>query len=177
MKRSISFWDYAEELGLSYDLLNRYNEDEVYWHNMGRPIFLQKPIRYKKYAQLTRLKYVLDILVQESNRSHKISRKLFDNLLEQDITVWRSGRGTYDSDYDYGSRKWLSFTATKERTVAFGKHAESDRVYNKRTWEHYWVLELTLPLKNILLFSDVGWDDEVIVSMKDAQRAKLIEQK
>lgn len=175
--KKLDYWEAVDYYKVKEEAVSIY-DIWVDWHNKSKFSAIQKLLKNKKYQIVCQLQYYLQYVVKENNYGSKvIDIKEFEEFLNTEITIWRGGRGIYDKDYQY-SRKWTSFTANKERLETFSVY---NGTYASRQWildknEHYWQVELKIPLRNILLYQDV-MDAEVIVSVEDARNSILIGKK
>lgn len=150
----------------------------VNWHNRNNEKTIYRLLKNPKYKIVSYLKFYMKIILKKQNCREKIfDIKEFEKTLNNSITIWRGGGGKYNKNYQY-KKDWLSFTASRRRADTFSIY---NGTYSSRSFMldknyHYWIMELTLPLRDILLYYNVQ-DDEVIISTKDLNKAKLIEEK
>jgi len=169
-------WDMMKRLRISEEIKEIKNDAWVDWNNKNYKSGILRILNNPQARLLSKLQLYLNYIINAKNWGNKYSLKNFKNALkEKNITIWRGGGGTYDPYYKY--RNFVSFTIDKNRIATFSQYAGT---YAQNVWklperEHYWVVELTLPLNQILLYEDVG-DAEVLVSPAWAKKAKLIKQ-
>ena len=173
----LSYWDAVEKLGVE-EQAEKIHDIWINWHNRNNANAVLRIIKNKKFQLVCRLQFYLKKILNKSNFGEKvIDLKNFENSMNKQVTIWRGGSGQYDKNYK-SNLPFVSFTANKERVKTFseyqGTHTSNAFMLDKN--KQYWVVELKIPLKNILAYYDVG-DDEVIVSNEDAKKAKLILQK
>lgn len=181
----LSFWDAAEQLGLDgpYEKLH---DATLPWINNNSKSSIDRVIRDKKFVDASHLLFYFKKILGSKVEQFRYTDKLgtiegFKTALDKDITLWRGGSGQFDSDFN-DKRKWVSFTATRKRVNSFSVY--DGTFANNRPWpdnkleknKHYWIIELKIPLKNILLYLPHGVDDEVIVPASSIRDAKVIKQ-
>lgn len=179
----LSMNDLIDELGLR-PFKDRFHDFTLPWLNDTRPGCIQRAIKVPEFRMLSKLMFWHQYIVGDGQRYGRFSSYAtpvgtvadFEHALSTPITIWRAGGGTYNPDLY--RRGWVSFTANERRIETFSKYHAT---YATRAWKLperkglWWVIELTLPLDDILLFLPHGQDDEVIISRKDAKRATVKE--
>lgn len=170
----INYWDLVEKLGITKEA-EAIGDIWIKWHNSNSRSAVDKIIKSKKYSEVCKVLLYKDQIKQVSNYMFKeLSLDEYKKSLDEKITVWRGGSGKYNKDF---STDWVSFTANEKRVKTFSEYSGTNvsRAYSLDKNKHYWVIKLTVKLKDILAYYDVG-DSEVIISSDLANKAKLIKQ-
>ena len=180
----LSWWDVLDYFKISDKDTDHLHDWAIPWLNDTNPKAVEKLLKEPKFSKQSQVTLAFDLFLKPEYRGQRgfygaeiTTIPEVEKLLEKEVTLWRGGGGTYDKNfYKY---KWASFTHDKNRVKAF---SEYDGTYSQRgyhtnsTRKEYWVVELTLPIKDILLYLPNGLDSEVIVSVEDAKQAKVIKQ-
>ncbi len=172
-----SYWDLVRYYGVEREA-QAYHDKIIPWVNRNNRESIDRLIANPKYRLVSQLQFFVRILKKHQNFGDKwTTPQEFEAAANDPITLWRGGGKIYDPKLDAGEG-WRSFTASRRRATAFsvydGTHATRAFVLPKR--DQYWVMELTVPLKDILLYIDGGGDEECIVSKEDARRGEIIQQ-
>lgn len=172
-----NYWDLIEHYGLKETAdPNKTGDLTLPWINENRPGNINKMVRDPNYRLASQIKFYFSHILNVQNFARKATTpEQFEAALDTPIQLWRGGGGDYDPARKY-PRPWTSFTADKRRVKTFsqyaGTHSSSAFMLPERT--RYWEVELTIPLKDMLLYVSYGNDEEVLVSTKDAKNAQLI---
>jgi hypothetical protein len=172
-----------------WDLLNHYKAEEARlrfhdavlpWINRNAVTCINRASRNRKFQTSSRIVFFANEIMKVQNWATPFATpEMFEAALDTPIKLWRGGGGVYDPQHiDRQNRDWVSFTARRDRCATFttydGTHATRGYVLPKRKGA-WWIVELTLPLRDILLYLDGGNDDEVIVSKTMAAQARVVE--
>lgn len=174
--KKMCFEELLNHYNLSFDDYSDINDIWIQWHNKNQSSAINKLLKNTKNALISKiLFYQQQILKIENFGSDVLTVKEFENALNKTITIYRGGSGKYDSKYSNYNRKWVSFTASKERMDTFSVYDGSigQNVYMLPKNKKYWQVKVNCKLDDILLYYDVG-DDEVIVPLNIAKTAKII---
>ncbi len=175
--RRYSFWDMVDHYDLK-DEASTINDLALPWINDNRPGKISSMARNPKYRLVSHLKLFMKMKGQRNFAEKFTTPKQFEAALNQPVQLWRGGGGEYDPDYPT-TRSWTSFTADERQLKTFsqydGTYATSGLPGQRLAQRSdSWEVALTLPLKDTLLYLPNGYDDEVIVSNKDAKNAQVI---
>lgn len=175
--KKLDYWEMVAHYKVEKEARN-IHDIWIKWHNRNNEKAIYRLLKSPKYKIVSYLKFYKKFILKNENCGEKIfDIKEFEKALDNSITIWRGGGGKYRKNYQYNKR-WLSFTASRQRADTFSIY---NGTYGSRSFmldknNRYWIIELTLPLRDILLYYDVQ-DDEIIISTKDLNKAKLIEEK
>lgn len=170
----LSYWETIDYYNIKKEAISIHDK-WCEWHNYNDNRKIEYLLKNKNYTLLGQLGYYLKYIMKEDNYSKKIiDIKHFELSLHKNIIIYRGGEGKYKKDFLY-TRNWLSFTASENRAYTFSQYQGTfaQKVYSLPENEHYWIVKLVIPLKNILLYYDVN-DDEIIIDRKEAVKAELI---
>jgi hypothetical protein len=163
-----------------YDLVDfrdKFDDATLPWLNRNARWPIDRFVKNKKARLLSMLRlwtYVTG--VKNAWNTPFATPADFEAALTIPVTLWRGGGGVYDPNYAPPS-PWISFTAKKGRVDTFSQY---DGTYSQKGYhvlpkrKQYWVVELTIPLNQILLYLPNGYDEEVIIGTDLAKQAKLI---
>lgn len=170
----LNFWQVCEKLNITKQAED-IHDIWIKWHNRNSVNAILQIIKNKKFQLVCKLRYYQEQILKESNFGKNIiNLEEFEKSLNKIIKIYRGGSGEYNKEYLY-KNSFVSFTADRKRADTFsiykGTYASKAFVLDKN--DHYWIVELVLPLKDILAYYDVG-DEEVIVSVEDAKNARVI---
>jgi hypothetical protein len=169
-----TYWETIDYYKINKEA-NTINDKWCDWHNYNDSRKIDCLLKNKKYTLVGQLQYYLKYMMKECNYSKKIiDIKHFEKSLHNSIIIYRGGEGKYKKDF-IGTRKWLSFTAEENRAYTFSQYQGTFalKVFKLPENKHYWIIKLSIPLENILLYYDVN-DDEIIIDKKEAVKAELI---
>jgi len=171
-----SYWDMIEHYGLEEEAATM-NDLALPWLNDNRPGKISSMARKPGYRLLSQLRLFMKLAGHRNYSNKVVTPKQFEAALNKPIQLWRGGGGEYDPDYAT-TRSWSSFTADERRVKTFsqydgtyGTNMPGQRL-STRDADDSWEVALTLPLKDILLYLPNGYDEEVIVSNKNAKHAQ-----
>lgn len=172
----LSAWDLLEIYGIDSDWKGEFfHEWFIKWANNNQISAIDKLLKDKRSIIFSQIYFYINKILNEPNMGKEIhTKEKFEKSLNTNVTIWRGGEGTYNPNYDL-NRNWVSFTADRKRANTFSIY---DGTYGHQGFldknEKYWIVELKIKLKDILLyFTDQG-DAEVIIDKKLAKKAKVI---
>lgn len=145
------------------------------WINRNAPAAITRLSTNKKARLYCMLKLAFDLSGGRSYSDPFATADEFKAMLKMPVTLYRGGGGVYNPDYEY-KLPWTSFTTDEKRSVTFSKY---DGTYAMRAYmlplrDQYWVVKLTIPLDEILLYLPHGNDKEVIISTETARKAEVV---
>ncbi|MFA5490085.1 MAG: hypothetical protein WC284_12835 [Candidimonas sp.] len=156
------------------DVWDKFHDKVLSWVNRNEKRTIDKLVDDKSYNLYSRINFFYNHFIPKRSNA---SVSDFEHAMTVPFKVWRGGDGIYDTKH-YEDRKWISFTANERRVQTFsvyqGSYAQNTFMLPKN--DTYWIVELTITMKDILLYIDVGNDEEVIVSAGLAKTAKVIKQ-
>ncbi len=167
----MNFWEAAAALDCDVD----YHDATLGWINRNSPGCIYEAIRDPAVVLQSKLRFYTRHLLRKTDYgTQSIDLDLFKAALSRPITLWRGGRGTYDPAMP--RRSWVSYTGDRSRAKTFSYY---NGTIATKAWmlprnDKWWVVELTLPLDDILLYLSHGTDEEVIVPRKISKKAKVI---
>ena len=172
--QEISLRDFIDAHGLE-DAKDRLMDNWVQWHNRNSVGSMERILGDEDAVLLCRAKYFVNVMMGVQNNAEKcFTEGEFRQALDREITLWRGGTGTYDPTWTPMGRDWVSYTAKRSRARAFSNY-HGTRVGDFLDANHgeKWVVELRIPLRNVLAYCDVG-DAEAIVSLEDSMSARVL---
>ncbi len=150
-----------------------FNDMSLPWVNNNNPAAIDKMIKVSDF------KIFSQIWLFCEQRNVPFNKPLgtvqdFKKFQMSEIKLWRGGPGIYDHSKE--TKAWSSFTSSRNRVETFSTYngTRGGRFLDRHM--NGWVVELSIPIKNILLYLHSGGDHEVIVSTHDAKAAKVIVQ-
>ena len=172
----LSYWQVCERLNI-LDEAEKMQDLWIRWHNNNNESVIEKMIKNEKYVLVSKLRFYIEQMLKESNKGKKIiDLNQFNKSLKDEIILYRGGSGVFKKDFDL-KRDWISFTADKKRVNTFSEYSgtKASKEYSLDKNDHFWQVELSIKLNDILLYYNVG-DSEVIVRKNFIKNAKLIKQ-
>jgi len=172
----MDFYELLNYYNISFDDYSNISDVWVDWHNKNKSSAINKLLKNSKNTLISKIRFYQEHILKIKNFGSKVlSVKEFEKALNKTITIYRGGAGEYDPKYSNYNRKWVSFTASKNRVATFSEYAGSvaQHVYMLPKNKEYWKVQVNCKLDDILLYYDVG-DDEVIIPLSIAKTAKLI---
>jgi hypothetical protein len=169
------FWDFARHLGLD-EFKEKFDDATINWHNRNTRTPIDRMVKNKKAKLLSMLRLWFKKDGPQMYSTPFATMDDFKQAANAPVTMWRGGGGEYNPDYP--GHHWVSFTLSERRVTTFSEYdgTRATRSYMLPKRRQYWVVELTIPLSEILLYLPNGGDEEVIVSAETAKKAKVIKQ-
>jgi hypothetical protein len=173
----LSYWDLVNQLGLKKHA-DKFHDAVLPWVNNNSPSCINKLITNKKYRELSMLDLFFQVGLHARNRGKPITTlEAFNAFRKLPITLWRAGGGHYDPSIR--GNGWFAYTFSKDRVRTFsdyeGTYASKSFSLNKRVGNS-WIIELTIPVSQILLYLQPSMDSEVIISAELSSTANVIQQ-
>lgn len=171
----MSFWGLAEHFGVEKTASDM-NDATLPWINNNSRSRMDKLVGNKKMRLASKLKLFMTLKGHGNYGTPVATPAEFEQALREPVTLWRGGGGVYDPARYQGP--WTSFTAKEGRAETFSKYdgTYATRAFRLPLRDQYWIVKLTIPLDDILMYLPHGSDEEVIISTEDAKKAEVVVQ-
>lgn len=175
--RKITFWEAVKRIGLcEADIITEYRAWFL-WHNRTNPEGVLRLLEDKKYQMLGKFRYYFEIILKAKDKRKALFRWMdFVENLEEEISVYRGNGGIFDPNITERF-PFVAMTASYDIALMFAQYRDAKAVHlpvpPKRS--QCWVVEVKLPLKNILGYRNLA-DREVWISLSDYKKAKVVTQ-
>ncbi len=172
----LDFWGLVEHFKVRAASENIHDQT-IPWINYNDWRRIDKLITNKNMRLSSKIKLFTDLSDVQNYSKPFATPEMFLAALKQPVTLWRGGGGVYDPAHAY-SHGWTSFTTKEGRAQTFSKYdgTRAMRAFKLPLRDQYWIVKLTIPLDNILLYLPHGSDAEVIISAADAAHAEVVVQ-
>ena len=175
----LSYWELLSQLGIDASVASKFHDAQLPWVNYNDAAAIDKLIKVKKYRTISHVRLYYELILKVQNFGHKVATvEEYEKALDSEITVWRGGGGTFDPDLPK-SAEWVAGTTSRQRVHTFsdymGTRASRSPFLNARTGAK-WIVEIKLPIREVLLSVYASMDSEVIIPKKYQKSATVITQ-
>ena len=177
MSEMLSFWDIVKSIGLTEEDLVMEYKAWFMWHNRTKPDLVLTLLMEERFQMLSKIRFYFEIVLKVKDKRAKVfDMSKFEEAVSKDITVFRGNAGVFNTDYPEKFH-FVAMTASFDTALMFAKFPDAKAVHLPVPPERkqYWVVGVTLSLKNIMAYRDLA-DEEVWISRDDYKNAKVLVQ-
>ena len=177
MSEMLSFWDIVKSIGLTEEDLVMEYKAWFMWHNRTKPDLVLTLLMEERFQMLSKIRFYFEIVLRVKDKRAKVfDMSKFEEVVSKDIAVFRGNAGVFNLDYPEKFH-FVAMTASFDTALMFAKFPDAKAVHLPVPPERkqYWVVGVTLPLKNIMAYRDLA-DEEVWIGRDDYKNAKVLVQ-
>ena len=172
-----SFWDVVKALGLTEEDIVMEYKAWFMWHNRTKPDLVLTLLMDWRFRALAKVRLYLEVILKtKDKRAELFDMQEFEKALNEEVTVYRGNAGVFNPDYEEKFH-FVAMTASFDTALMFAKYPDAKVTHLSAPPQakQYWVVGVTLPLKNIMAYRDMS-DIEVWIGKEYYKNAKVLVQ-